>query len=243
MLTFARRLRSDDDGFSLIELLTSMVIGGIILTALMTVVQRAVSSTVQTSDRVEALQHGRSTMDRMTTLLNSQTCLLKSDGTGVPPIIVGDVNQIVFYASLGAVDTQPSIYRLTYNPTNRRITQDRYAPVTTGTDPTYPSYPASPAQTTVIGTNVLPETSGAPIFQYWEFVTDEGPTLGMIDPTPLTPALDATEQSATVRVTVGFVAQPDHTSSNKPDPRATTLEGVGIVGSANAGEPTKGVNC
>jgi prepilin-type N-terminal cleavage/methylation domain-containing protein len=241
-----RRLRRDDDGFSLIELLTAMAIGSVVLGALMLVVQRAVTSSTQTSDRVEALQAGRQTMDRVTTLLNSQTCVLKSDGSGTPPIILGNANQIAFYASLGKVDSVPSIYRLTYDPTTRRLTQDRYDAAAGAGDPTYPSYPTTPAQTAVIGQNLLPASAGAPIFKYFKFVTDEGPTLGMIDSpdgnglaTPLT----SDAQATAVRVTVSFIAQPSHTSPTTTDLRATALDGVGILASANPGEPNKGVNC
>lgn len=237
------RLRKDDAGFSLIELLTAMVIGTVVLAALMSIIQRAVVSTTQTSDRVEALQRGRVTMDRVTTLLNSQLCLLKTNGDGTPPVLVGDVNQIAFYATLGNVDAAPTIYRLTYNPTTRNLTEDQYAPNTTGVDPTYPGYPATPTVTRTIGSNVLPANADSTgLFSYYPFITTEGPTLGMVGPKQATP-LDATAKAATVRVGVGFVTQPSKTTGATPDPRATRLDGIGIVGSANPGEPSKGVNC
>jgi prepilin-type N-terminal cleavage/methylation domain-containing protein len=246
MLTFARRLRREDDGFSLVELLTAMAIGSVILGALMLTVTRATGFSIQTSNRVEALQQGRQTMDRVVTLLNSQICLVRSDGSGTPPIIVGDANQIAFYASLGAVDTAPSIYRLTYNPATRRLTQDRYDPTGTTANPAYPGYPASPTRTTVIGTNLLPSSAGAPIFKYFKFVTTEGPTLGMVDlsdPNGLSTPLTAAQQAVTVRVTTSFIAQPLKVKSATAVKQATTLEGVGVVASANPGEPDKGVTC
>ena len=86
MLMTLRRLRRDQSGFSLVELLVSMALGSIVLTALMTVFLNGVTGAVRTSDRVEALQRGRVTMDRVVTLLSSQTCLLNADGTGQPPI-------------------------------------------------------------------------------------------------------------------------------------------------------------
>lgn len=243
-----RRLRTEDDGFSLIELLTAMVIGGVVLAALMSVVQRAVSSTTQTSDRVEALQRGRQAMDRVTTLLNSQMCLVKKSDvttTGTPPIIVGDANQIVFYASLGTVDAVPSIYRLTYDTGTKRLTEERYAPNTQGVDPTYPGYPNAPTVKRVIGTNLLPDnTKSTGLFAYYQFITTEGPTLGMVDENaPLGMPLNDASKAAAVRVTVGFATQPEHTGGTVVDKRGTRLQGVGLVGSANPGEPTKGVNC
>ena len=237
-----RRLHKQDSGFSLIELLAAMAIGSLVLAALTSVISRAVVSSTQTSDRVEALQRGRVTMDRVTSLLNSQLCLVKTNGDGTPPIVVGDVNQIAFYSTLGTVDSAPTIYRLTYNTTTRRLTEDQYAP-SSQVDPTYPSYPATPSRTRVIGTNLLPNNPDSTgLFSYYPYITTEGPTLGMVGSTLATP-LDATAKAAAVRVGVGFTTQPEHTSGAAPDPRATRLDGIGVVGSANPGEPSKGVNC
>jgi prepilin-type N-terminal cleavage/methylation domain-containing protein len=243
MLITARRLRSDQSGFSLIELLMSMALGSIVLTALMTLFVNGVTGTVQVSDRTEALQRGRITMDRITTLLNSQTCLLNTDGTGQPPIRDGQNNELTFYASLGVVDSDPTIYRLRYDPATKRMTEERFLPVRNAGVVTYPSYPASPSTNRVIGTNILPSTPGAPIFQYFQFITDSGPTLGMVNGTALVTPLTTTSQYATVRMTMSFATQPEHTSGSTIDVRGTSLDSVATVGSASAGEPTKGVNC
>ncbi len=244
MLMSARRLRSDQAGFSLIELLVAMVIGSIVLTALMTLFVNGVTGAVQTSDRVDALQRGRVTMDRVVTLLNSQLCLLNPDGTGQPPILDGQNNSVTFYATLGAVDSNPTIYRLRYDSGTKRLYEDQFLPVPNGGAVTYPTYPATPNSSRVIGTNVLPVTASAPIFKYWQFITTAGPTLGMIDTTPLTTPLTSTTEFASVRMTITFVSQPEHTAGSTNDLRATTfVDGVATVGSANAGEPAKGVNC
>jgi prepilin-type N-terminal cleavage/methylation domain-containing protein len=243
MLMSIRRLRSDESGFSLIELLMAMALGSIVLTALMTVFLNGVTGSVRVSDRVEALQRGRITMDRITTLLNSQTCLLNPDGTGQPPIVDGQNSQVTFYATLGVVDSNPTIYRLRYDSATKRITEDRFLPVPSGGAITYPSYPATPDFSRVIGTNILPTTAGAPIFQYLQFVTTAGPTLGMVDSTALTTPLTSTSEFAAVRMSISFVTQPEHTAGSTNDKRATSLDGVATVGSASAGEPAKGVNC
>jgi hypothetical protein len=182
-------------------------------------------------------------MDRVTTLLNSQTCLLNTDGTGQPPILDGQNNQVTFYASLGVVDSDPMIYRLTYDPATKRMTEARFPPTRSGGVVTYPSYPATPSVTRVIGTNILPTTVGAPIFEYRQFITDNGPTLGMVNGTALATPLSTTSQYAAVRLTISFVTQPEHTSGTTINVRGTALDGIATVGSASAGEPTKGVNC
>jgi prepilin-type N-terminal cleavage/methylation domain-containing protein len=243
MLMTARRLRSDQSGFSLIELLVAMALGSIVLTALMTLFINGVTGSVRVSDRVEALQRGRITMDRVVTLLNSQICLLNPDGTGQPPILDGQNNQVTFYATLGVVDSNPTIYRLRYDSATKRLIEDQFLPVPSGGAVTYPTYPATPNASRIIGTNILPTTAGAPIFTYLQFITTAGPTLGMVDTTPLTTPLTSTGQFASVRMAISFVTQPEHTTGTTNDLRATSLDGVATVGSANAGEPAKGVNC
>lgn len=239
----ARRIRSDQSGFSLIELLVAMALGSIVLTALMTLFINGVTGSVRVSDRVEALQRGRITMDRVVTLLNSQICLLNPDGTGQPPILDGQNNQVTFYATLGVVDSNPTIYRLRYDSATKQMIEDQFLPVPSGGAVTYPTYPATPNTSRIIGTNILPTTAGTPIFKYLQFITTAGPTLGMVDTTPLTTPLTSTSQFASVRMTISFVTQPEHTTGTTNDLRATSLDGVATVGSANAGEPAKGVNC
>jgi prepilin-type N-terminal cleavage/methylation domain-containing protein len=238
-----RRLRSDDAGFSMVELLVAMALGSIVLTALMTIVINGTGSVIATHNRTEAAQRGRQAMDRVVTLLNSQTCVVVDASNSQPPILQGTDTSVSFYANVGVVDSTPLIYRLRYDAPTKRLWEEQYLPVTdkvTGTI-TYPSYPASPVSSRLVGEYLAPKSVGWPIFQYNQFVTTEGPTLGMIHGTPLTTPLTAQGKLAAVRITTSFVAQPEKTGSNEP--RATAIESSATVGSANAGEPSKGVNC
>ncbi len=245
MLMPARRLHNDQSGFSLVELLMAMALGSIVLTALMTVFLGGIKGTVQISDRVDALQRGRITIDRITTLLDSQTCLLSDSGIGQSPILDGQDSQVAFYASLGVVDSDPTIYRLRYDAASKRFYEDRFLPVRSPAGVlSYPSYPSTADSTRIIGTNILPIAAGTPIFSYWRFVTINGPTLGQVDPTALATPLTVASELTAVRVTISFVTQPEHTTGSTADLRATSvINGVATVGSANAGEPSKGVNC
>jgi prepilin-type N-terminal cleavage/methylation domain-containing protein len=234
-----RRLRAEQSGFSLIELLVSMAIGSIVLTALLTVFLRGADGAAKVSDRVEAAQRGRLAMDRVVTLLNSQTCLVASDGSSQAPILDGQNDQVTFYANLGLVDTDPTKYRVRYDAATKRLWEDRFPPSRNAAG--LVTYPASPGSSRIIGTNIVPVATGAPLFTYWQFVTDEGPTLGMINTTALSTPLSATDRANAVRVKVAFAAQPERTRT--ADLRSTTLEGTATLGSANPGEPAKGANC
>jgi prepilin-type N-terminal cleavage/methylation domain-containing protein len=236
-----RRLRSDQDGFSLIELLMAMALGSIVLAALLTVFVKGAGSAMQSSDRTEALGRGRLVMDRVVTLLSSETCPIATGGT---PILDGQADQVTFYAALGQVDAAPWIYRLRYDAAGKRLWEDRFKASGTGSSITYPTYPSSPYYSQVIGTNIIRSGPSAPIFRYFQFVTTEGPTLGMVDESaPLGVPLDAAGLNAAVRIKASFVAQPNKSTLTTAELHATTLEGTATVGSANAGEPTKGVNC
>jgi type II secretory pathway pseudopilin PulG len=238
-----RRLRSDEAGLSLVELLVAMVLGSIVLTALMSIVVGGTSSVIATHNRTEAAQRGRQAMDRVVTLLSSQMCAVATDSTSQPPIIEGTDTSVAFYANLGKVDSTPLVYRVRYDAGTKRMWEDQYEPVVDAATGkvTYPSYPASPKSSRLVGEYLAPANAGDPIFQYWQFVTTEGPTLGMISKPALTTPLSAQSKLAAVRVTTSFVAQPEKTGKNEPI--ATAIESSATVGSANAGEPSKGVNC
>jgi prepilin-type N-terminal cleavage/methylation domain-containing protein len=235
----SNRLRTDQSGYSLVELLMAMAIGSIVLTGVMTVFLRGADGALKVSNRVDALQRGRLTMDRAVTLLSSQTCVVDSNGNSQAPIIDGQDNQVTFYANLGLVDTDPTRYSLRYDAATKRLWEDRFPPSRNAAGTLV--YPAAPGASRIIGTNIVPDPAGAPLFTYWRFITDAGPTLGMINGTALATPLSATDQLNAVRVRVSFATRPER--STTADLGSTNLEAVATVGSANPGEPTKGVNC
>jgi prepilin-type N-terminal cleavage/methylation domain-containing protein len=157
-----RRLVDDERGFSLTELLMSMVIGSIVLWALMTVFVQGVGGTMKVSDRAEAQQRGRLAMDRLETVLNSQVCL---DATH-PPVIAGDGQSVTVYADLGDVAFLPKQYRFVYDPAARTLTEQQFDG--TGTVPNL-TFPATPSRTASLAPGVVPDREGGvqqPIFRY-----------------------------------------------------------------------------
>src|SRR3546814_17531974 len=60
------RLRTEEAGFSLTELLTAKVIGSIVLWSLMTLMTTGLHKSLEVGDRAEAAQNGRAAIDRMT---------------------------------------------------------------------------------------------------------------------------------------------------------------------------------
>jgi prepilin-type N-terminal cleavage/methylation domain-containing protein len=234
------RLRHEEHGFSLIELLVAMALGGIVLTALMTVFVNGLQATTRVTDRTEAAQRARLAVDRVVTLLNSQTCLYSSvDGSSSPPIVSGDAQQVTFLANTGTVSTDPSKYRLRYVASTKTLWEDRWAPTkdTKGNV----GYATNPTASRVLGTNLVATLAGGTVFQYFQFKTD-----GTVDPdAPIALAAGSSLTTANmlqvVRVSVTMAAQPERTKTL--DLRSATETGSATVGSADGADPSKGVNC
>ena len=75
-----QRLR-EEDGFSLPELLTTLMIGMVLVLASLSLVEVTMRKTGETQDRIEALQGGRLTMDTITRELRSRVCLPQTGGS------------------------------------------------------------------------------------------------------------------------------------------------------------------
>lgn len=233
------RLRNDQDGFSLIELLMAMALGGIVLTAVMTVFLNGMQATTRVTDRVESAQRGRLAMDRVVTVLNSQTCLYNGNtGASSVPIIDGQAQQVTFLANLGTVSASPSKYRLRYDVATKNLYEDVWAPALDAKGNVI--YATDPTTSKIIGSGIVPVLAGGVIFQYFTFAAD-----GTIDPAApmgLTAgALTTADKLIAVRIAATFAAQTDRTKA--VDLRSTTESGYGTVGSADGSDPSKGVNC
>ena len=233
------RLRTDQDGFSLIELLMAMALGAIVLTAVMTVFLNGMGATTRITDRVESAQRGRLTMDRVVTLLNSQSCIYNSnDPTGGVPIIDGQSQQVTFLANLGTVSANPSKYRLRYDAAAKSLWEDRWAPAIDVKGNVV--FATNPTTSKVIGSGIVPTLGGGTIFQYFTFAADG--TINPAAPMALTAGvLTPADKLVAVRIAATFAAQTDRTKA--VDLRSTTESGYGTVGSADGSDPSKGVNC
>ena len=244
-MTLLLRLRDDESGFSLTELLTAMVIGSIVLWALMTLMTTGLNKSIEVTDRAEAAQNARSAMDRMTTLLDSSMCLDPiASATAIPPLIGSSTNPTVagsdgnyaaFYADLNGVSDQPDKYTLTYDPVADTITENRFD--SSGTLPNI-TIATTASTTRVLATNVVPtrdptNNTQQPIFRYYRFVSS-----GAINPTPMGTPIAAIDAASAVRVVIAFQVVPRRT--NKESRVATTLEGQSALGTPDPNTPNAG---
>ena len=70
---------ADEGGFTIVEVLTAMVVGLIVLGAAFVLVGRASALQATTQNRVDAHQRGRAGLEAMVSALRSGTCAMTAD--------------------------------------------------------------------------------------------------------------------------------------------------------------------
>jgi prepilin-type N-terminal cleavage/methylation domain-containing protein len=232
-------LRSDESGFTLVELLAAMAIGLIVLMAGFLLLDRATSASTEIADRQDAVQRGRMAMERITRQLRSQVCL----GDETEPITYGDNDQIVFYADLGAGSLSGDTVeqrRLTFVGTsgNAQIVEDIFEGTGVYPDLTFSTLPTQSDVLLRKAARLVDGGTPRPFLRYYGFVEEDGEP-GELErlSTPLT----ADDASRTVMVRVGFAALPDRVSPR--DRFATGMETDVYVRLADPSKPTEGPRC
>jgi type II secretory pathway component PulJ len=169
-----RRLRNED-GFTLMEMLTAITIAMIVSLAAFSLLEFAIKRTGEVDQRVDATQRGRAIMDTVTRQLRSQVCL--SPVISAMATRAGDVtndNSATFYADFtdGAnVNAKPpaDLHKLAYDPITRTMTDTTYTTTwDKTTTPWTPVVPAAPSKTRVIATDIVPDDT-TPIFTYYAY--------------------------------------------------------------------------
>jgi prepilin-type N-terminal cleavage/methylation domain-containing protein len=228
-MTAVSRLREDERGFSLIELLAGLAISSVVLTALMMTFLTGLRGVGNVQDRVDASSRGRLAMDRITSLMDSQVCVsAKNAVTGideaVAPIVPGsDGNSVTFYGDLNGASTTPNKYQISYSPAAKTLTLSTWTPQGALPTVTYPGVP----KVVQLADFIVPSRNGAgvqqPIFQYYPFIDHDGfSDDGTVSATPVAVS-DQVAANTIVRVTVNFTAISSRTKVE--DPRMAALSG------------------
>lgn len=223
-----RRVGHDQSGFTLVELLSSMAIGMVVLFAIFGLLDYTVSAQHKVEDRVDAVQRGRTAMEVITQQLRSQICL----GPGYPAITYGDDNSVTFYTDLGG-DT-PKLQRrmIAFNSANGTVTETDWN--MTGSIPSEPTY--TPARTVNLATNLV-GVAGAPFFRYYGFT-----------PNPVTPnkllgsPLADSDEALVVKIAVSFVARPTR-GGNLTNQVPTTFQNEVYVRTSDPSDPDHSPQC
>jgi type II secretory pathway component PulJ len=181
------RLRHEESGFTLVELLVSCIIGTIVLLATFMMLDSSVILTGRVTDRVDRTQRSRVAMENITRKLRSQVC----PSAGQPAIINGDAYTVKFYSFMGTRPFVPDIREIAWDTNTNSIIEKTWAG--TGTSPNT-TWAATPTTRTLL-TDVKPPPSNAPVFAY--YATGAA--------SPFAVPLSAADLTATAQIKISFV--------------------------------------
>ncbi len=175
-----RRLRlRDDAGFTLPELLVSLVIGMFVVIAAMTMLDATLSASTKLTKTVDAQQRGRVAMDRIVRDLRSQVCVPVTDAALLDhaSLAGASATSLDFYVDLGDGSTSPQRRVLTFDPALRRITLTRYNAAGTAGAYTWPTASPSEALLQDVVQADDPASAGTqlPVFQLFAFDETKDP--------------------------------------------------------------------
>jgi prepilin-type N-terminal cleavage/methylation domain-containing protein len=225
------RLRQDESGFALTELIVAMAVGLVVLLAAFLLLDRAHSASREISDRQDAVQRGRQALEYLTRQMRSQVCL----GNTTEPITNAQVNSVTFYADLSDGSKNVERRTITFDPTAKTIVERVYPGIGV-----YPDliFNAAPAETRTLLTQVENVTSPAtPFLRYYAFDPNGAPGALRELPAPLS----AANLPLVVMVKIAYVALPEGPRPRNRD--ATTFHNDVYVRLANPTVPTEGPRC
>lgn len=174
------RLRTDESGFTLPELLVSMAIALMISLATFTLVEVVMKRSGQVADRVDTNQRARTTMDLITRQVRSQVCTERANKDARTMEAAGPASLSMYVdfsdetlTSKGQLPA-PDLRKLTFDPTARTLVES----VTKGTraaSGNEVTFPTTGATTRTVLTNVIPvetvsATNRTPVyFRYFKY--------------------------------------------------------------------------
>src|SRR4051794_29149527 len=211
------RLRDDQRGFTLVELITAISIGMVIILAAFVVLDRTISASSQIADRSDALQQGRQAMSTITRELRSAVCVGNTF-----PIVAGTDSSVTFTADLtdGVSVTNPIKQRqISWNSTTGAMTET--VTPSTGTYPTLMFTGTTTSVQLLYKVNqILDQPGNVPraIFRFYGYRANT--TDGTLD--QLTAPLSATDLGRVALIKVGFRSFAARPITN--DKNSTVLE-------------------
>jgi Tfp pilus assembly protein PilW len=229
MISFRPPHFHDEHGFTLVEMLVTLVTGILVTLATLSVLDISISQSSRISERVDADQRGRLAMEKIIQELHS-SC------TSYEAIPVGEESNaeklvLVSQPSSAAVLTSVTQHVITYNEAKHTLTDTSYPSTNTASELDTPwkfATTASGTQTLLTGVNKTVVKEGetmktVPIFQYFKYSGSE------LSSTPLadSPHLEKENAENTAEVTVSFNTAP--TSERTTGARTVDLSDSAVL--------------
>jgi prepilin-type N-terminal cleavage/methylation domain-containing protein len=221
----------DERGFTLVELLVSMVIGLIVIFAAFKTLDASGSLGKKTQDRVDAAQRGRLAMDVIGSELRSQVCLPGA----LPPMAAGATpTDFTFYSNLGDQDSPPQKRR--FYVQSGAIKEQTWQGSYSGSGVTLTVIWTGPSTRTLV--DPVGQVGTTPYFRFWGFDANLPATINQpLDATPLSSA----DSGRVVQVDVSFVSRP--TGATAASPRDAIFQQSIYFRTADPMDPGKGPKC
>ena len=213
------RLRNQD-GFTVMEMLTAITVGFVVLAATLGLLESSVRFNVGLMSKTDAMQRARLGMDNLTQELRSQVCLDYDN----PAVLPGaDANSITFYGDYSDKGTRPVKRRIVFDPATGTITSYAYqAPATEPLPLKTSSFPSSPTRTRLVLEAVRNQLDDAnkkvDVFRYY---ANKKGTDGVYRPSEqLGVPLSVDDAKRVARIEIAFLARP---TGAKDDKQAVNL--------------------
>jgi prepilin-type N-terminal cleavage/methylation domain-containing protein len=207
-----------DAGFTLVELMVTVMIGTVVLFALFGLVDVALHSQQRVDGRVDSNSRGRLAMEQMVQDLRSSVCVQNGTSSYLSPIASADANQVTFYTAIAkasqitdpstgagldpTTNFKPDMRQLTYS--NGTITENTWTGQGTVPTMTFPSL----TRTKSVINRVQPDTVGAPIFTYWTYDDTDSDVNTPPVLTKHTGTIAAADLPRIVQVDIDFTVNP-----------------------------------
>jgi hypothetical protein len=196
----------------------------------MTILDSTLRISRTTQGRVDTAQRGRIAMETLTRTLRSQVCLSAT----APALTTAPATNVVFYANLGAVDSNPERHEISL--TGGDVIMRRF--VGTGTPPSM-TFPGTPTSTRTLLENVG-TFGGTPFLRYYAWQNGNPVLPTTLLPAPLSTANPArpVTLAASSRVFRGRAFRTSGTSGGYTD-----FQNAVFVRAADPVDTTNGPRC
>ena len=212
-----RRLRRQD-GFTLVELLAVIFVGGIVLAGAATMIQVVLRQSTGTVQRTDATQRGRLVLDQVTRQLRSQVCLDVGTATEKVSLAGASKTSVMFYVDFGDGSQLPTKRQLTYDPAAKKLVQQIW-PATSALGVTPTTFSATPQSSTLLDNVIAYNDGGAtPFFSFFGYQPTGNPRLDTLQFDPGAGTLTAAQLADTARIAVAMEVLP----ARAPDQKIST---------------------
>jgi prepilin-type N-terminal cleavage/methylation domain-containing protein len=211
------QIASDQQGFTLIEMLVAILTGLIVTFATFSILDVSLSQSSRIADRVSADQRSRTAMENILLELHSSCVSINEN-----PILEGSKGENIKFISQTGPEPAFTTVRKHEIFLSGGTLKDTYTTSNVSATGSKWTFPVTATGTTTLLTGVS-QSGATPIFQYYRYYksTDASPVLGTLYPTALATPLGKEDAQTTAKVTVSFTTAPE--SSNSKADRSVEL--------------------